>query len=75
MAYTYILVMSGPTKNAIRNANILVETMNCGQEIIIKQTKAILKTIFAPLVGEIMYDIVAFKLRFFCILYFLSLVF
>lgn len=52
MAYTYILVMSGPTKNAMRNANILVETMNCGQEIIIKQTKAILKSIFAPLVGE-----------------------
>nr|XP_042908328.1 DC-STAMP domain-containing protein 2 [Parasteatoda tepidariorum] len=50
LAYTYILVMSGPTKNALRNANILVSSLNCGQELVVKQTKAILKAIFAPLV-------------------------
>ncbi|KAF8795729.1 DC-STAMP domain-containing protein 2 [Argiope bruennichi] len=48
IAYTYILVMSGPAKNALRNANILVNTLNCGQEIVIKQTKAIMKSIFPP---------------------------
>ncbi|XP_035204929.1 DC-STAMP domain-containing protein 2-like, partial [Stegodyphus dumicola] len=61
MAITYILVMSGPAKNAMRNANILVESMNCGQEILIKQTKAILSSIFAPLIAIIdtMRDILA----------------
>ncbi|GFU28540.1 DC-STAMP domain-containing protein 2 [Nephila pilipes] len=59
MAYTYILVMSGPFKNALRNANVLVNSLNCGQEIVIKQTKAILKSIFAPLIAiiDIMRDI------------------
>ncbi|GFQ83075.1 DC-STAMP domain-containing protein 2 [Trichonephila clavata] len=59
MAYTYILVMSGPFKNALRNANVLVNSLNCGQEIVIKQTKAMLKTIFAPLIAivDIMRDI------------------
>ncbi|GFT68371.1 DC-STAMP domain-containing protein 2 [Trichonephila clavipes] len=59
MAYTYILVMSGPFKNALRNANVLVNSLNCGQEIVIKQTKAMLKAIFAPLIAivDIMRDI------------------
>ncbi|XP_054713566.1 DC-STAMP domain-containing protein 2-like [Uloborus diversus] len=53
MAYTYILVLSGPMKNAMRNSNILVESMNCGQEIIVKQTKALMRSIFAPLIAII----------------------
>lgn len=59
LTYIYILVMSGPAKNSLRNANILVNSLNCGKEMVSKQAKAILKTILAPLVAilDIMRDI------------------
>ncbi|KAG8194731.1 hypothetical protein JTE90_026380 [Oedothorax gibbosus] len=59
LTYIYILVMSGPAKNALRNANILVNSLNCGKEMVSKQAKAILKTLVAPLVAilDIMRDI------------------
>ncbi|XP_067118589.1 DC-STAMP domain-containing protein 2-like [Centruroides vittatus] len=48
LAFAYLLVLSGPMKNVIKNTDVLAGSIACGQEAVANQTKLMLKEMFAP---------------------------
>ncbi|XP_022248360.1 DC-STAMP domain-containing protein 2-like, partial [Limulus polyphemus] len=53
IAYIYLLLLSGPMKNAILNIDVLTESIACGQERISNETRSLLQDITSPLSGVV----------------------
>ncbi|KAL2719595.1 DC-STAMP domain-containing protein 2-like [Vespula squamosa] len=48
IAYAFILTLTGPGKNMLRNINVLTESLVCGQEILKAAVKSVLDLIKEP---------------------------